>query len=154
MAGLPDVLKIPDRPEKLSVPSPDLLVSKLLNFELPDYLSEVYPTVATFNVFEIPVLPAVVGLWGGTGVHKVTSDGVWACGFSTQGAKGVEIYIDVSDDESSSEDSLRDEEMPDTPPIAPVLSNKSSAVPPPATHKFSFSTPEWITESEVGAQVA
>jgi hypothetical protein len=72
MAGLSDKLKIPDGPEKLSLPSPDLPVSKLLNFELPpqrksstfadpsDYLSGVSPTVVTFDVLEIPVPSAAV----------------------------------------------------------------------------------------------
>ncbi|KAJ7843603.1 hypothetical protein B0H14DRAFT_3688863 [Mycena olivaceomarginata] len=56
----------------LSLPSPRPSVSKLLKFELPpqrksstfadpsDYLSEVSPTVVTFNVLEIPVPPAAV----------------------------------------------------------------------------------------------
>jgi hypothetical protein len=35
MANLPKVLKIPDGPEKLSLPSPDLPISQLVELRLP-----------------------------------------------------------------------------------------------------------------------
>jgi hypothetical protein len=35
MSGLPDVLKIPDGPEKLSIPAGDLRVSALIKLKLP-----------------------------------------------------------------------------------------------------------------------
>ncbi|KAJ7752973.1 hypothetical protein B0H16DRAFT_1418844 [Mycena metata] len=72
MSGLPDVLKIPDGPEKLSIPAGDLPVSALIKLELPpqrtssifthptDYLSELAPTITTFNVTEIVVPPSHV----------------------------------------------------------------------------------------------
>jgi hypothetical protein len=72
MSGLPDVLKIPDGPEKLSLPPNNLPVSSLIKFQLPpqhkstvfadptDYLSELPPTITTFNVREIPIPPSVV----------------------------------------------------------------------------------------------
>ncbi|KAJ6603452.1 hypothetical protein DFH09DRAFT_1068612 [Mycena vulgaris] len=65
MSGLPDVLKIPDGPEKLSIPAGDLPVSALIKLKLPpqrassiythptDYLSELAPTITTFNTAEI-----------------------------------------------------------------------------------------------------
>ncbi|KAJ7748072.1 hypothetical protein B0H16DRAFT_1725684 [Mycena metata] len=62
MSGLPDVLKIPDGPEKQSIPPKNLPVSELMKLELPpqrkssvfshptDYLSELTPTVTTFDM--------------------------------------------------------------------------------------------------------
>ncbi|KAJ7887837.1 hypothetical protein B0H14DRAFT_2562608 [Mycena olivaceomarginata] len=70
MANLPHVLKIPDGPEKLSLPSLDVSISKLMKLQLPpqhksttfvdpsDYLSNLCPTVATFDALEIPLPPA------------------------------------------------------------------------------------------------
>ncbi|KAJ7215018.1 hypothetical protein GGX14DRAFT_696571 [Mycena pura] len=72
MSGLPDVLKIPDGPEKLSIPAGDLPVSALIKLKLPpqrassiythptDYLSELVPTITTFNAAEIVVPPSHV----------------------------------------------------------------------------------------------
>jgi hypothetical protein len=72
MSGLPDILKIPDGPEKLSLPHKNLPVSSLIELQLPpqrkstvfvdptDYLSELSPTITTFNVMEIAVPPSVV----------------------------------------------------------------------------------------------
>jgi hypothetical protein len=72
MSGLPDVLKIPDGPEKLSIPAGDLPVSALIKLELPpqrtssifmhptDYLSELAPTITTFNATEIVAPPSHV----------------------------------------------------------------------------------------------
>ncbi|KAJ6484281.1 hypothetical protein DFH09DRAFT_1106599 [Mycena vulgaris] len=72
MSGLPDVLKIPDGPEKLSIPAGDLPVSALIKLKLPpqrassiythptDYLSELAPTITTFNAAEIVVPPSHV----------------------------------------------------------------------------------------------
>jgi hypothetical protein len=72
MSGLPDVLKIPDGPEKLLLPPNNLPVSSLIKFQLPpqhkstvfmdptDYLSELPPTITTFNIREIPISPLVV----------------------------------------------------------------------------------------------
>ncbi|KAJ7824369.1 hypothetical protein B0H14DRAFT_3469381 [Mycena olivaceomarginata] len=66
MSGLPDVLKIPDGSEKLSLPPNNLPVSSLIKFQLPpqrkstvfadptDYLSELPPTITTFNVRVAP----------------------------------------------------------------------------------------------------
>jgi hypothetical protein len=71
MSGLPNVLKILD-PEKLSLPPNNLPVSSLIKFQLPpqrkstvfadptDYLSELPPTITTFNVREILIPPSVV----------------------------------------------------------------------------------------------
>ncbi|KAJ7037007.1 hypothetical protein C8F04DRAFT_1257559 [Mycena alexandri] len=65
MSGLPDALRIPDGPEKLSLPPNSLSVSGLIEFQLPpqrkstvyvdpsDYLSELPPTITTFDVREI-----------------------------------------------------------------------------------------------------
>ncbi|KAJ7210789.1 hypothetical protein GGX14DRAFT_394416 [Mycena pura] len=70
MRGLPVVLKIPDGPEKLSIPAGDLPVSALIKLKLPpqrassiythptDYLSELVPTIITFNAAEIVVPPS------------------------------------------------------------------------------------------------
>ncbi|KAJ6573705.1 hypothetical protein B0H10DRAFT_2236933 [Mycena sp. CBHHK59/15] len=72
MGGLPDILKIPDGPEKLSIPPASLSVSSLIKFQLPaqrkstvftdpaEYVSELHPTVVTFNVAEIPVPPSII----------------------------------------------------------------------------------------------
>ncbi|KAJ7668831.1 hypothetical protein B0H17DRAFT_1248122 [Mycena rosella] len=72
MSGLPDVFKIPDRPEKLSIPLTSLSVSRLIKVQLPPqrkstvftdptkYVSELHPTVVTFNVAEIPVPPSII----------------------------------------------------------------------------------------------
>ncbi|KAJ6514087.1 hypothetical protein DFH09DRAFT_1099740 [Mycena vulgaris] len=72
MSGLPDVLKIPDGPEKLSIPAGDLPVSALIKLKLPpqrassiythptDYLSELASTITTFNAAEIVVPPSHV----------------------------------------------------------------------------------------------
>ncbi|KAJ7281325.1 hypothetical protein C8J57DRAFT_1219220 [Mycena rebaudengoi] len=72
MAALPEALRIPDGPEKLSLPSRTLSVSSLVKLQLllqrkstvfanpTDYLSEFSPTVTTFDVMEIPVLPSAV----------------------------------------------------------------------------------------------
>jgi hypothetical protein len=60
MAILPEVLRIPDGPENLSLPAPDLPISQLMELRLPpqrksttfadpsDYLSGQHPTVTTF----------------------------------------------------------------------------------------------------------
>ncbi|KAJ7808638.1 hypothetical protein B0H14DRAFT_2608716 [Mycena olivaceomarginata] len=65
MSGLPDFLKIPDGPEKLSLPPTNLPVTSLIKFQLPpqrkstvfadpsDYLSDLPPTTTAFNVAEI-----------------------------------------------------------------------------------------------------
>jgi hypothetical protein len=67
MGGLPDILKIPDRAEKLSLPSANLPVSNLIKFPLPlqskstifanptDYLCNLCPSITAFDVLEIPV---------------------------------------------------------------------------------------------------
>ncbi|KAJ6478439.1 hypothetical protein DFH09DRAFT_1108349 [Mycena vulgaris] len=72
MSGLPVALRIPDGPEKLSLPPNNLPVSSLIKFQLPpqrkstvysdptDYLAERPPTLTTFNVTEIVVPPSVV----------------------------------------------------------------------------------------------
>ncbi|KAJ7883901.1 hypothetical protein B0H14DRAFT_2701270 [Mycena olivaceomarginata] len=72
MGGLPDVLRVPDGPEKLSLPPTNLPVSNLIKFQLPpqhkstvfadptDYLLDLGPTITTFDVLEIPVPPSVV----------------------------------------------------------------------------------------------
>ncbi|KAJ7827174.1 hypothetical protein B0H14DRAFT_2815810, partial [Mycena olivaceomarginata] len=72
MAILPEVLRIPDGPEKLLLPAPDLPISQLMELRLPpqrksttfadpsDYLSDQHPTVTTFDALEIPVPPAFV----------------------------------------------------------------------------------------------
>jgi hypothetical protein len=72
MAGLPDALKIPHGPEKLSLPPNNLPVSSLIKLKLPpqhkstvfvdptDYLSDLSPTISSFQVMEIPVLPSAV----------------------------------------------------------------------------------------------
>ncbi|KAJ7704920.1 hypothetical protein B0H17DRAFT_1126543 [Mycena rosella] len=72
MSGLPDIFKIPDGPEKLSIPPTSLSVSRLIKFRLPpqrkstvftdptEYVSELHPTVVTFNVAEIPVPPSII----------------------------------------------------------------------------------------------
>ncbi|KAJ6572436.1 hypothetical protein DFH09DRAFT_1079640 [Mycena vulgaris] len=72
MSGLPDVLKIPDGPEKLSIPAGDLPVSALIKLKLPpqrassiythptDYLSELAPTITTFNAAEIALGRAIL----------------------------------------------------------------------------------------------
>ncbi|KAJ7810585.1 hypothetical protein B0H14DRAFT_2607180 [Mycena olivaceomarginata] len=72
MSALSDVLKIPDGPEKLSIPAGDLPVSALIKLELPpqrtssifthptNYLSELAPTITTFNATEIVVPPSHV----------------------------------------------------------------------------------------------
>ncbi|KAJ7805971.1 hypothetical protein B0H14DRAFT_3882544 [Mycena olivaceomarginata] len=63
---------IPDGPEKLSLAGTTILVSDLIKFPLPpqhestvfadptEYLSDLHPTITTFNVLEIPVPPSVV----------------------------------------------------------------------------------------------
>ncbi|KAJ7213041.1 hypothetical protein GGX14DRAFT_564085 [Mycena pura] len=48
MSGLPVVLKIPDGPEKLSIPAA----------RIQHYLSELVPTIITFNAAEIVVPPS------------------------------------------------------------------------------------------------
>ncbi|KAK6975031.1 hypothetical protein R3P38DRAFT_2811170 [Favolaschia claudopus] len=65
MSGLPASLRIPDGPEKLSLPHKNLPVSELIAFTLPpqrkstvypdpaDYLSELPPTVETFKITEM-----------------------------------------------------------------------------------------------------
>jgi hypothetical protein len=72
MSGLPDILKIPDGPEKLSLPSANLPVSDLIKFPLPpqrkstvftdptDYLCDLRPSITAFDVLEIPVPPSFV----------------------------------------------------------------------------------------------
>ncbi|KAJ6488353.1 hypothetical protein DFH09DRAFT_1105703 [Mycena vulgaris] len=72
MSGLPVALRIPDGPEKLSLPPNNLPVSSLIEFQLPpqrkstvysnpiNYLAELPPTLTTFNVMEIVVPPSVV----------------------------------------------------------------------------------------------
>ncbi|KAJ6543282.1 hypothetical protein DFH09DRAFT_1088980 [Mycena vulgaris] len=64
--------RIPNRPEKLSLPPNNLPVSSLIKFQLlpqrkstvysdlTDYLAELPPTLTTFNVTEIVVPPSVV----------------------------------------------------------------------------------------------
>jgi hypothetical protein len=72
MSGLPDILRIPEGPEKCSLPARDLALSDLIKFQLPpqrkstifanasDYLSDLSPTITTFNVLDILMLPSVV----------------------------------------------------------------------------------------------
>ncbi|KAK7014604.1 hypothetical protein R3P38DRAFT_3205506 [Favolaschia claudopus] len=72
MSGLPASLRIPDGPEKLSLPHKNLPVSELIAFTLPpqrkstvypdpaDYLSELPPTVETFKITEMVVPPSIV----------------------------------------------------------------------------------------------
>ncbi|KAJ6546217.1 hypothetical protein DFH09DRAFT_1087855 [Mycena vulgaris] len=72
MSGLPVALRIPDGPEKLSLPPNNFPVFSLIEFQLPlqqkstvysnltDYLAELPPTLTTFNVTEIMVPPSVV----------------------------------------------------------------------------------------------
>jgi hypothetical protein len=72
MGGLPEYLKLPEGMEKLSLPSVDMPVSKLIKFTLPpthkataflnptDYLSEYLPTVTDFDPRAIPVPPPTV----------------------------------------------------------------------------------------------
>ncbi|KAJ6605301.1 hypothetical protein DFH09DRAFT_1067579 [Mycena vulgaris] len=72
MSGLPVALKIPDGPEKLSLPPNNLPVSSLIKFQLPpqrkstvysdptDYLAELPLNLTTFNVMEIVVPPSVI----------------------------------------------------------------------------------------------
>ncbi|KAJ7850518.1 hypothetical protein B0H14DRAFT_3664810 [Mycena olivaceomarginata] len=72
MGVLPEALHIPEEQEQLILPSVDLPVSSLMALELPpqrkstvfvdhsDYLSDLPPTLTTFNVRDIPVPPAVV----------------------------------------------------------------------------------------------
>ncbi|KAJ6583352.1 hypothetical protein DFH09DRAFT_1075771 [Mycena vulgaris] len=45
MSGLPDVLKIPDGPEKLSIPAGDLPVSALIKLKLPPHQRGSWPGV-------------------------------------------------------------------------------------------------------------
>jgi hypothetical protein len=117
MAGLPDKLKIPDGPEKLSLPSRDLPVSKLLKFELPpqrkfstfadpsDYLSEVSATRVTFDVLEIPVPPAaVVNPWP----SKTENPKLW----NDLQTKSTRDYCPGEDDEVPEDQEVdEDEEM-------------------------------------------
>ncbi|KAJ7798457.1 hypothetical protein B0H14DRAFT_3492517 [Mycena olivaceomarginata] len=72
MDALPEALQIPEGQAQLILPSVDLPVSSLMTLELPpqrkstafidpsDYLSDLPPTLTTFNLREIPVPPAVV----------------------------------------------------------------------------------------------
>ncbi|KAJ7873235.1 hypothetical protein B0H14DRAFT_3438326 [Mycena olivaceomarginata] len=71
MSGLPEALRIPDGPERLSLPPNNLPVASLIKFQLPpqhkstvymdpsDYFSDP-PTITTFNVEEIPTPPSIV----------------------------------------------------------------------------------------------
>ncbi|KAJ7848723.1 hypothetical protein B0H14DRAFT_3452934 [Mycena olivaceomarginata] len=72
MSGLPDILRIPEGLEKLSLAGTSIPVSDFIKFPLPpqrkstvfadptEYLSDLRPTITTFNVLEIPVPPLVV----------------------------------------------------------------------------------------------
>ncbi|KAJ7250238.1 hypothetical protein C8J57DRAFT_1521255 [Mycena rebaudengoi] len=72
MTALPEALRVLDGPEKLLLSPAELLVSSLIKLELPpqrkstvfvnctDYLSDLSPTITTFNVMEIPVPPLAV----------------------------------------------------------------------------------------------
>jgi hypothetical protein len=60
MSGLPDILRIPEGPEKCLLPARDLALSDLIIFQLPpqrkstifanasDYLSDLSPTISLF----------------------------------------------------------------------------------------------------------
>jgi hypothetical protein len=42
MSGLPDILRITDEPEKLSLPPASLLVAQLIKFQLPHHHKRLY----------------------------------------------------------------------------------------------------------------
>ncbi|KAJ7658475.1 hypothetical protein B0H17DRAFT_1145630 [Mycena rosella] len=74
MSGLPDVLKIPTgrkSSDSAHLPARVQPQSSLIKFQLPrnaihcladptEYVSELHPTVITFNIAEIPVPPSVI----------------------------------------------------------------------------------------------
>jgi len=72
MGALPAALRIPDGPEKLVLPPLDLPVSSLMKLDLPlqrksttfiypsDYISDLPPTLSTFELLKIPVPPSAV----------------------------------------------------------------------------------------------